>query len=339
MNNKVCSIELFRFLFMVVICLWHLTSVVPLMAHGGAPVEFFFILSGFLMYNTLKKTNAPGPLDFTLKKIKRFHFIIVTSGIFTLCCMHDWIPATLRGNDVLGSLFRVIEEILLIRTNGIFQGGLNGPTWYVSVLIWGGALLYSIVYTEKKKSLRIYIPILCWCVYAYLLKEGTGKLPQWGVVGCFQISVLRGMAGMGLGILVSYIFDKKRQFLSQKTSIIVLNFLSVFAIIIYIGVIMAIEDYDEYTLLCSPLIIVSCFTSGTWLNKLPSNRIINYLGGISLEMLMIHFPIFKIIETNPSFTDGFPKIAIVGLFLFVVFVVAAALHHLNDYYLKKVFGK
>lgn len=339
MNNRVSSIELFRFLFMVVICLWHFTPVVPLMAHGGAPVEFFFILSGFLMYKTLKKVDAPGPLDFTIKKIQRFHFIIIASGIFTLCCMHYWIPQALRGNDLIKSFFQIIEEIFLLKSNGLFAGGQNSPTWYISVLIWGGALLYSIVYTDRVKAIRIYLPILCWCVYSYLLKQGTGELEAWGVIACFPMTVLRGMADMGLGILVSCIFDKKKLIFSRNPSLLIINISSIIATLSYLGVIMAIEHYDEFTLLAAPVIIVSCFTPGSWLNKLPCNRLVAYLGGISLEMFMIHFPIYKVFEINNSLFIGIPKIGVVFLFLLIVIVLAAILHYANDYYLKKVFGK
>lgn len=53
MKNPI--IEFYRFLFMCVICLWHFRGIVPTFHSGYLPVEFFFILSGYLLYNTVIK--------------------------------------------------------------------------------------------------------------------------------------------------------------------------------------------------------------------------------------------------------------------------------------------
>lgn len=341
MNNRVSSIELFRFLFMVVICLWHFTPVVSLMAHGGLPVEFFFILSGFLMYRSACRTNAPGPLDYTLKKIKRFHFGIIVSGIFTLCCIHDWLPKSIHGNDIVASFRYVVDELFLLKTNGIFKGGLNSPMWYLSVLIWGGGLLYSILHKVKESSIRIYIPIFCWCAYTYMFNNGSMCLEHWSAVGCFPMPVVRGIAGMGLGVLTAHVMNRYSTSICGSVGTLFLNFAFCFGLLLMILTIMATEHYDEYVLIASPLIILACFNKNTWINKLNLQKIlpVNYLGAISLEMLMVHYPIYKLFESYHSIINGLPGLAIVGIFLVVVIVVAAVLHQANDYYLKKVFGK
>ena len=65
MAQKKNSIEAFRFLFMLMVCVWHYKSVACI-AHGYMAVEFFFILSGLLMYFSVSKPNALGVFDYTL---------------------------------------------------------------------------------------------------------------------------------------------------------------------------------------------------------------------------------------------------------------------------------
>lgn len=71
MAQKKNSIEAFRFLFMLMVCVWHYKNVAYI-AHGYMAVEFFFILSGLLMYFSVSKPNALGVFDYTLRKMKRF---------------------------------------------------------------------------------------------------------------------------------------------------------------------------------------------------------------------------------------------------------------------------
>ena len=72
-NNKVKlnSIEAFRFLFKLQVCIWHY-KMTNVFAHGYMAVEFFFILSGVLMFFSANKENALGTFDYTIKKVKTF---------------------------------------------------------------------------------------------------------------------------------------------------------------------------------------------------------------------------------------------------------------------------
>lgn len=70
--HKNIPIEAFRFIFICIICLWHCRELAPWLNHGYLAVEFYFILSGFLIYNSFKRHPQIGVQDYTLRKIKRF---------------------------------------------------------------------------------------------------------------------------------------------------------------------------------------------------------------------------------------------------------------------------
>lgn len=65
MQKKMNSIEAFRFIFMLIICIWHYQSTEAL-AHGYMAVEFFFMLSGVLMFFSANKEEALGTFEYTL---------------------------------------------------------------------------------------------------------------------------------------------------------------------------------------------------------------------------------------------------------------------------------
>lgn len=91
MNTKSNSIEALRFIFMLIICIWHFDNVdgIP---NGYMGVEFFFVVSGFLLYYSAKKRNVVSTFDYTFAKIRRFapEYIFVVVFIYL---RHMIIPA------------------------------------------------------------------------------------------------------------------------------------------------------------------------------------------------------------------------------------------------------
>lgn len=57
-SKMIKSIELLRFMFMLVICIWH--SPFNVFTSGFIFVDFFFILSGYFLYKSLLKGYTPG---------------------------------------------------------------------------------------------------------------------------------------------------------------------------------------------------------------------------------------------------------------------------------------
>ena len=72
MSKKIISVEAMRFIFMLIICLWHYQGPSGIFSHGYLGVEFFFILSGILIYQSVSKPSPIKPLDYTTKKSKDF---------------------------------------------------------------------------------------------------------------------------------------------------------------------------------------------------------------------------------------------------------------------------
>ena len=192
-NNRLVSIEALRFIFMLVIAVWHFGRINPF-THGYIAVDFFFILSGFLLYGSYMR-HKYDVLQYTVAKLKRFYpeyfMVFVVAFLLKLNIL-------LRDGDAVSVLLNSMSEGLLIHSVGVFSSGINATSWYVSVLLVGGGILYAVLYCNKKVALSIVFPLLILLSYTYLLAF-NGSLEQFANDGFVSQCLLRGMAGMALG--------------------------------------------------------------------------------------------------------------------------------------------
>ena len=285
--NKVVSIEFLRFFFMLQICLWHYSSCVGLMTHGYLAVEFFFILSGFLMYRSFRKNCNKLILDYVGANIKRFFpkilFAFILFGIPTFYAV------------ILESPEKIINDLSLLSGIGFLKGsGINSPIWYISVLIVGGGLIYSSLKNFNKIATDFLFPLITLLVYTYLLNENGYSLEMWGTNNGFHLPFWRGIAGMCLGCIISKVFMLKE--ISFQTKFIKhLNVLFVFALMGCIYSVFSIKHYDGYVILCFIIIILSCFLQNSIINKLIFQKIWLKMGSLSLDMFILHAYVLRFI--------------------------------------------
>lgn len=92
MTNKNEVIELLRFIFMSMIVLWHCEKCLGFMAHGYVAVEFFFILSGCLLFRSCKVHNQVTTIQYTTKKIKKLYpeYIAVLIACYAIDVFSLW---------------------------------------------------------------------------------------------------------------------------------------------------------------------------------------------------------------------------------------------------------
>lgn len=83
-SNKNYAIEAFRFIFICIICLWHCRDAAPWLRHGYIAVEFYFVLSGFFIFQSYRRHQNLGVLDFTWRKIKKFYIPFFISVILLM---------------------------------------------------------------------------------------------------------------------------------------------------------------------------------------------------------------------------------------------------------------
>ena len=158
-------IGLWKFLFCIMIILHHgkdfnYENSRRLFVGGNIAVEFFFIVSGFLMTKSAlnkkdydKDNLGKETFNFILKKIKVFLPYTITAGIILLIINNVFETISIR-NNILSIL-----DIFLIEMTGIKIKILNGPLWYISSMLICMAILYSLIRKYKYNYIYIFVPL------------------------------------------------------------------------------------------------------------------------------------------------------------------------------------
>lgn len=289
MTKKKNSIEAFRFIFMLMICIWHYKST-EYMAHGYMAVEFFFILSGLLMYFSVSKPNALGVFDYTLRKMKRF----APDCLFLMAFVylrHMIVPALLgrRSFDFSWTL-QALPESLFLQNTGVYLGGANFPMWYMSVLLYGGALVYALLKYNKRLALSVIFPITILLGYTFIFSMNKrGRIDSFDLYGCMYVPMLRGICDMCLGVVLGYVLDK-RQSLIRQIRPWVIDLLGLFALVLFLvfAFMQSKDCYDRYLLIVVPVVLLACWQKNSLFNRAFKSSVWASLGSISFQMLVYH---------------------------------------------------
>lgn len=318
-TNKNLSIEAFRFIIICFICIWHFDGHCGILQRGYLGVDFFFILSGMLLYKSSIKENALNSVDYTLKKFFRFF------PEYVFCMLFLYICQLFTGSLTLSveTIERFISEMLMLQNVGLWMDGRNWALWYICVLIVGGGLIYSFLKYDKRLSLHVIMPLLVILGFSFLFKfNKENHIESFAQSALISLPLLRGLCDMSLGVLCMAVFIKKKE--SMTRFLYLWSVASIISLILFLRQIFVNENDDSYCLIFLPILLMSLFLEGTILNKLFRSKIWIFLGSISFEMYLVHVPILGIISVIKSvfFINGY---ILTIIYLCTVFLLAILL--------------
>ena len=204
MVQKYIFIDIAKFAFTIMIAIFHLWSMYKIPALGGfIAVEFFFIVSGFFLAQKIDIDNNITPINYTVSRIKKFypHYLFSFLAIFffrNLIIYKDYSIGSLveKLANQTTEIFMLYGTILSDKKTFIY----NSMTWYISVMLIVGYILWGLV--QKHKNSVVFIaPIISFWIYAYMYYE-LGTVNNWRdhVFEIFNYGFLRATAGMLLGL-------------------------------------------------------------------------------------------------------------------------------------------
>ena len=277
---RIVSIDFFRFVFMLQICLWHLNRCFNFMHKGYIAVEFFFILSGLFIYKHSISKKSKGVLDYTLDRIKKFYppvFIMVIPTLLLTWDKHAYV--------------RIINDFLFISNTGVFGGGANCTLWYLGVLVLGGGLIYAMLKHFREIAISFILPLMVIIIYTYIFDTNNGSLEFWGVHKGLYKPLIRGIGGMALGVILGrFIQEKGKELIRYQRGF---DFLLVCGLIGWILIVFNQGAYDRYTLVCSCIIITTCFIETSFINRIFTWKGWSFLGELTLEMYIVHWALVR----------------------------------------------
>ncbi|CCX47678.1 predicted acyltransferase [Bacteroides sp. CAG:927] len=284
-TNRNAAIEALRFFSILQIAVWHLGKY--FMNAGFLGVEFFFIIAGVFQYKNATKPTAPGVIVYTVNKARKFYFEYLVAFLFLMVCLHEGIFNSF-SKDWVKSILNIISELLMLQSTGGFSGPLNYPTWFFSVLVYGGAIVYAAVRYYTNISIRIIFPLLFILFTAFCFNNGNDmSLEQWGVIGgVIPYSMFRGMIEISFGVLVGYIFFNYKQFFINNLHL--LDLLSFVSLVFYCIIVVKSGINASYVFIFIPIILIDALTPGSWMSKVFKGKIWIWLGNLSFSIFVLH---------------------------------------------------
>ena len=304
---------------------------------GIFAVLFFFILSGFCIalgysekFETVNRTNI---IDFLKKRMKKIYPLYIITGLIMLLLFY--LP--INFNWLYAFIFLYIP--MLAPFTKWPDGGGNGAGWFIAALFFCYALTPSLIKFLRKRNLLKFLCITYICiVFVALIPYIIPYLHNFSGYKFPPVRLLQYISGLILGIMYvtnSYnlqnnVMVKKHPYLSECIVIFLLLAVSCF-----------IKGDTLNTILGLPLISVTiiylCNINNGLLHKLFTGKISQYLGNISFECYMIHYPLCILLADKiKPYCSSMGNIIIFYLFLLIATLLISILY---KYVTEKCFEK
>ena len=295
--------------------------------HGYLAVDFFFILSGFVIgyaYDDRWKTMTTK--DFIKRRLIRLHPMVVLGavlGVIAFCIQgcEKWDGTQVSISMVMLAL--LINLFLIpavpgsgpeIRGNGEMYP-LNGPSWSLFFEYIGNIMYALFIRRMSTKALTALVVLagIGLASFAIFNFSGAGHLgvgwtmEEYNLIGGF----LRVLFSFSIGLLMSRVFKPipvKGAFWICSLAIVVLLSMP------YVGNGEALWMNGIYDSVCAILIfpmLVYLGASGKTTDK-HSARICKFLGDISYPLYMVHYPLIYLYfgwvkKENLTFVEAWPE--------------------------------
>ncbi|MBR4080738.1 MAG: acyltransferase, partial [Clostridia bacterium] len=202
-------LDLVRFVLTIFVVMVHLIdrSIPSLMILRGGTiaVEFFFVLSGFLLASSADRADKSLPVsESTWHVMKRKVCSIYPTWLAAFLVVIAW--QLFVNNTGLKDLLRQVEEstttFLMISQLGMYDKLVISYSWYIPVMLLCTLMLFPILYKHGKTFAYTVAPLVTLFGFAYLF-HSFGKLytlqSEW--LGFTWAATVRGLSEMCLGVV------------------------------------------------------------------------------------------------------------------------------------------
>lgn len=299
-TNRNSTIEVLRFVFIIVIVLFHQRALYcEILARGNMAVYFFFILSGYLAAKSVKRHNVPGSSllggwsSFMKRKVLAVQpEVILTTLTYVIAYLAINRPELHAAISIPIKAF--FCDILFLRMTGIEYSVGVGYGWYISSMLICLLVLYPLLRIKQNGMLFFSIGILA---LGYL-KLSTGILFPWGVSEklCFTYAGnYMAIAGLSLGACISSV-EIKSKVIRKNSIAITLLLLAVCLYCLNTPFSCSDTPHTMDTLCLFSMFLLLLVTVGSnkedspGRNSAPSRwqRMCLFLGRLSLPLYLIH---------------------------------------------------
>lgn len=293
--------------------------------HGYLAVDFFFLLSGFVMgYAYDDRWNTMSVKDFIRRRLIRLHPMVVMGALIGAAMFYTqgcsvWDVTKISVGMLL--LSTLLNALMIPVTTGFEIRGvgemypLNGPSWSL-MFEYIGNLLYALFIRRFSTRLLTVLVVLAGC--------GLTAFSVWGPLGDIGAGFamtgadmtggsLRLLFSFSAGLLLSRVFKPVKvrgAFWIGAVAIVTV------AAIPRIGGCEHLWMNGVYDAFCAVVLfplLVYVGASGRTTDRI-TTRICKFLGDISYPLYMVHYPFIYLYyawvkNENLTFGESFPRAA------------------------------
>jgi peptidoglycan/LPS O-acetylase OafA/YrhL len=304
---------------------------------GWIMVDLFFILSGFIFFNTYGVKIRKQTLsiqDFVILRLSRLYPLhILTLFIIFLFVIFKRTNTNIYVFEEFDYSLTCLSLNLLMLQNGwlIIKESFNAPAWSLSIEIMMYLLFFYIFYYSKdgKKYLVQSLIVVYFGVIIYF--SGLNSV-------FLNTQTARGLMGFFIGVTVGEAYQYLETVRHDKIGKFIIGLLLTGIVATTVPAI--IWGYDILknwrivtTFVLFPSIIISVLIFNC-LYKIFSIKPLLYLGELSYSIYLIHFPVFLIIKNIENYFHLIFDYS--SLFYYLIYVIIVLIiAHISHFYFEK----
>jgi peptidoglycan/LPS O-acetylase OafA/YrhL len=261
-----------------------LNGLVLRLTHGLLPgglwtlsVDFFFILSGFVLYRSFERTR-PGLKAYFVKRVLRLAPMLWIGTLVMLALRHGAFDALQVAKNL--TMLQPLDSILHPSRPWIHGVSIDPPAWSIPFEMFLPALILPLLPRLWRMTRT---PVLALTV---LLALGVALCAVWLAHG-FDVQIARGACGLGLGFVLGRLWVIEAPTISRPALVLAL-FAGTIAI-------MALSLRLPWLAALFPLSAIGCIMLGAQTRTFLSSMPFQAIGRWSYSIYLLHFPVLTLV--------------------------------------------
>ena len=324
-------IDFLKFIFAIIILIHHSSQFYPILPIGYIGVEFFFLVTGWLMakkfYNFEVKVNENIFVitrNYIARKIKVFYLEYLVAIVigFIFICLFAWneIPS------ISNMLALTIGDMLLLQIWGFPVRSITGVMWYLSAMIGAIFILLPIILKNQRMFINFIAPLVILISFGSIAYQynymGVIMEPLGG--GFIHMGLIRAIADISLGYCLYFATEKINSINFTRMGLILIAMLEflLYATIFYLIILVKKPSNADFIIVLFLSISLSfSFSKKSLLAVLFQKKFFNNLGLLSLNIFLNHFYVGWVIMTIKSKYSIEPYQSVIYYFLGSLFCI------------------
>lgn len=321
------EIDFWRFFFSLLIILWHMNLFAWLpskYSFKGASigVEFFFIVSGYLMAkSSLEYNNDIGTdtIKFILKKVSTIFPYYIFAFVLSIVAENSIIKTDFV--TFLKNIGYSVWELFFLRISGLKGDGINmivGGSWYLSAMFISMFILFPLIKKNRDLFINVIAPIIVIFTFGYFSQTRGNIKVELEFVGVVPLGLIRALAIISLGCICFAICERLRSLnfdLSGKVFLALVECLCFSSVIVH-SYSLERGQIDFINILLLAIAITIVFSQKSIISNYFNSSIFYWLGKLSLALYLNHVCWIRVLNyLNMSYSSEI----LITLFLLLTF--------------------